>query len=396
MAELAPVPAPRSPFDGWRGRAVSLVVVAVLLAIAKPWGDPTDPARPLPTALGTDRPPPVVVVPLGRAYEPGAFGPAAPRAAWALLIRGRTIPLDFVERGDATMDVAGPISASAVPADVVVSGPVVELGSSDEVDAIGIAHPVDRTITTIRAWRFATDGAPRRLELGRLPSPWPAASIAVVGHRDAGMDAGRILPWEPGLYRLDLLAEPGSRIVSVMAHVAAGRDAPSPVEGAGGGGGDGTVTDDREPFETASLDLLPDSANLWAASGYLSGWGRDGQRPDCRIAEIWRAIDPADDCWPLPLGRTDAIGVNLVGGQTVASIGLLGVDPLPGPAAVVAQLEVGGRPGRALVRGRDGALPDGIYRLDVRTTAGVASTWYLEVGPIGRAVASYYEASTSR
>ena len=393
MAELAPVPAPRSPFDGWRGWAVSVIVVGLLLAIAKPWGDAPDPARPVPTALRTDRPPPIAIAPLGRVFEPEAFGPAPPRAAWALLTRARTVPLDFVERADATADDPHDTTATAGPGDVVVSGPVVELGSSDDVDAIVIAHPLDRTVTTVRAWRFETGGAPRRLELGRLPSPWPAAPVAVVAHRDAGMDAGRVLPWEPGLYRLDLLAEPGSLIVSVMANVTAGREGDA---AAGRDATDDAASAARAPFETTALEILPDTANLWASSGYLSGWRRDGARPDCRIAEIWRATDPADDCWPLPLGRTDAIGVNLVGGQTVASIGLLGVDPLPGPAAVVAQLEVGGRPGRALVRGRDGALADGIYRLDVRTTTGLASTWYLEVGPIGRAVASYYEASTSR
>ena len=38
MAELTPVPGPRSPLAGWRGWAVGAVVVGILVAIVKPWG----------------------------------------------------------------------------------------------------------------------------------------------------------------------------------------------------------------------------------------------------------------------------------------------------------------------------------------------------------------------
>ena len=113
------------------------------------------------------------------------------------------------------------------------------------------------------------------------------------------------------------------------------------------------------------------------------------------MAEIWQATDPRDGCWPVPLGPTDAVGVNLIDAD-VTSIGLRIVDPLPGPAGSTSQLDVDGQSGLALVRAPAGGLADGIYRLDVGTADGMGLTWYLEVGPIGRAVAQFYERSTSR
>jgi hypothetical protein len=146
-------------------------------------------------------------------------------------------------------------------------------------------------------------------------------------------------------------------------------------------------------FEPSALRLLPPAANLWALGSYLSGWRRMDAPAACRVAEIWRATDPGDPCWPVPLGPTAAVGVNL--DTTVTGIDLALVDPLPGPAGGMSQLEVGGRQGLAYVAAPAGGLGDGIYRLDVATLRGPL-TWYLEVGPIGRSVAEYYASATSR
>jgi hypothetical protein len=142
------------------------------------------------------------------------------------------------------------------------------------------------------------------------------------------------------------------------------------------------------------LRLLPRTANLWAVGGYLSGWYRDTAQPGCAVADIWQA-DARDGCWPVPLGPTDAVGVNLIG-DAVTSIGLRLVDPLPGPAGITSQLDVDGQAGLAFVRAPAGGLADGIYRLDVGTSEGLRLIWYLEVGPIGRAVARFYERAASR
>jgi hypothetical protein len=114
------------------------------------------------------------------------------------------------------------------------------------------------------------------------------------------------------------------------------------------------------------------------------------------VVDIWRATRPEDACWAVPLGRTDALGVNITDGRAVTAIALIGIDPLPGPAPVQAATKVDGNPGRAMVRAPDGGLPDGIYRLDAVSGGTESASWYFEVGPIGRAVAGYYETSTSR
>jgi hypothetical protein len=391
MAELTRVPAPRSPFDGWRGRVVSLVVIGIAVAAIKPWGaaPSADLASPHPSTVSVA--PPVVIAPIGRIYDPSAFASDTPPDAWAIVTAANSTPLDFIDRaGPATSaapDSPDPATASGPP---IVSGPVVDLGTTDDLTAFAIVHPRDTTLETIRIWQFRDGASPRRVDVDDLPSPWPVDHVAVVARRLASMDAGRVLAWEPGLYRLDLLVEPEDVVRSVMLTVRAGAS-----------GSGGTASRDAEPtrttqsFRPSTLRMLPEAANLWSSGRILSGWRRDEADATCGVAEIWRATDPDGTCWPVPLGRTAAVGVNLQS-EVVTSIRLLGIDPLPGPVDAEARLEVDGLPGRAMVRAPAGGLPDGIFRLDVGLEEGTTRTWYLEVGPIGRAVAQYYEASASR
>jgi hypothetical protein len=39
------------------------------------------------------------------------------------------------------------------------------------------------------------------VDIDDLPTPWPVDHVAVVARRLAGMESGRVLAWEPGLYR---------------------------------------------------------------------------------------------------------------------------------------------------------------------------------------------------
>jgi hypothetical protein len=414
MADLTPVPAPRSPFAGWRGRMVSVVVIGILAAVVKPWGEGTPAeASPAPSASVTPALP-VILEPIGRTYDPTTFGPDVPPAAWAIVTPGRRTALDFLDRadvpdassapsgggGDADLPLADPADDAAetsAPAGSdadtgasIVSGPVVDLGTADDLDAIAITHPTGISVGTVRIWRFVDGVPPRRVTLDDLPPPWPVDHVTVIAQRQSGMDAQRVLPWAPGLYRLDLLVEPVGRARSVMLSVRPGS------------GGAPTGEDGVEPrrsgpaFGVASLRLLPDTANLWAAGAFLSGWRRDPVPPTCRVAEIWRATDPREACWPVPLGATDAVGVNLPTNDVADSIELIGIDPLPGPVAAQPHMTVEGRIGMAMIRAPVGGLADGIYRLDVRTVSGERLSWYLEVGPIGRAVAEYYGASVYR
>jgi hypothetical protein len=398
MADLAPVPGQRSPFDGWRGWVVGVVVIGILVAVAKPWGSDADttalasPSAPIASTrvAGDPTPRPTAV---GRIFDPFLLGPTAPKAAWAILTPRGLTALDFLTADPVATPSARPASAPAGPGPDVVAGPVVELGTTDDAGALAIAHPREVSLGTIRLWRFTPEGSPTRVDLDALTAAWAAPHVAVLGHRRTDMEPDVILGWDPGLYRLDLLIEPADAVRSVMLVVREGRDGSS-------AGVSEPAAGDEPPrgssaFERGALRLLPRTANLWAVGGYLSGWYRHDSKPGCAVAEIWQATDPRDGCWPVPLGPTDAVGVNLID-DDVTSIGLRIVDPLPGPAGSASQLDVDGQSGLALVRAPAGGLADGIYRLDVGTADGRGLTWYLEVGPIGRAVAQFYERSASR
>jgi len=149
---------------------------------------------------------------------------------------------------------------------------------------------------------------------------------------------------------------------------------------------------DREPagddaFRDSILRRLPPAANLWTVGEILTGWARPSAAGDCRVAQIWRARSPDAGCWPVPIGPTSALGVNLPNGQRVAAIELAQVDPLPGPVALQSQIGVDGRPGVAALEAPAGGLADGIYRMTVAVVGGAIEHWYVEVGPDGRRAA---------
>ena len=320
----------------------------------------------------------MTAVPLGRTaalplairpYRPEAFGPAPSGRDWS--IRTSTARITPV-----------PAMGLADPGDIA-SGPVVDLGPASDLDVIVISGPPGVALDTIRLWRFDERGEPERQDLARLAPPWATGSAWAVGLRAANAPPGRVAAWQPGLYRLDLLVEPVGRIRMVMLSV----DAP---------GERGAVTADGpadpglpvgDAFRDAILRRLPPAANVWTVGEILTGWARPPAAADCRVAQIWRARSPDAGCWPVPIGPTSALGVNLPHGRRVATIELAQVDPLPGPVALQSQIGVGGRPGVAALEAPLGGLADGIYRMTVRVVGGAAEHWYVEVGPDGRRAA---------
>lgn len=372
MTELTRVPAPGSPFDRWSAAVGGLLVVTIVALATEPWGSTRTPADPTPSphlarsnSSRTGPGPPLAV----RTYRPDAFGPQPPGPAWAIRTPGRVTPVPSVGFDD--------------PVDVA-SGPVVDLGTAGDVDAIVISGPPGADLDTIRLWRFNERGPPGRQDLARLGSPWPSASAWAVGLRSPGMPADQVLAWQPGLYRLDLLIEPAGHIRMVMLSVGPAGDpdlraalGPSDVERVADSG-----------FQTSILRRLPAAANLWTVGEILTGWARPSAAGDCQVAQIWRARGPDAGCWPVPIGPTTALGVNLPVGQQITAITLTELDPLPGPVALRSDLVVRGRPGLAALRFPDGQLPDGIYRLTVRVADGSDRHWYVEVGPEGRRAAA--------
>jgi hypothetical protein len=377
MAGLTRVPAPGSPFDGWSAVFGGLLVVVIVALAIEPWGSTRSPASPtpspyqartsaIPAVVGDGTPVPRADL---RTYRPEAFGPEPRGPDWAIHTPDLVTPV-------ASVGLADPVD--------VASGPVVDVGAASDLDAIVISGPRGATLETIRLWRFDDGGRPERLDLARLAPPWPDTPAWAVGLRSPGAPPGRIAAWQPGLYRLDLLVEPAGHIRMVMLSVRADGDGTGHVALRPG-------DTDRETvnvFGVSILRRLPSAANLWTVGEILTGWARPPTAGDCRVAQIWRARGPEAGCWPVPIGPTSALGVNLPAGQRVARIELAQVDPLPGPVALQTQIGVGGRPGLAALETPAGGLADGIYRMTVAVVGGADEHWYVEVGPDGRQVAA--------
>ncbi len=236
-----------------------------------------------------------------------------------------------------------------------MSGPVVDLGTTDDLDAFAIVHPRDTTLATsacgssstehLRAASTSTTCRHR----GRWTTSrsWRAACPA--------WTRGGCSPGSPGLYRLDLLIEPEDVVRSVMLTVRTG------ASGAGGTASrDGEPTRTTQSFQPSTLRMLPEAANLWSSGRILSGWRRAEADATCA-----RGRDLARDGsrWIVLAGppRADGRRRRQPPSEVVTSIGLLGIDPLPGPVDADARLAVDGLPGRAIVRAPMGGLPDGIY-----------------------------------
>ena len=369
MAGLTRVPAPGSPFDRRSAAFGGLLVVAIIALAIEPWGSTRTPAEPTPSpyrapsAIPASRA--VGPAPALRAYRPEAFGPAPADAGWAIRTPDQVTAVPSVALDD--------------PVDIA-SGPVVDLGQADELDVVVISGPAGAGLDAIRLWRFDDLGQPERQDLARLAPPWPDAPAWTVALRSPGAPAGRVATWQPGLYRLDLLVEPAGQIRMVMLSVRGEAERPGPVA---------FEPSDREPngdarFHTALLRRLPSAANLWTVGTILTGWARPPASGTCRVAQLWQADGPEQGCWPVPIGPTSALGVNLPAGEQVATIELAQVDPLPGPLELRTRIGIDGHPGVAALETPADGLADGIYRMTVAMVGGAVSHWYVEVGPDGR------------
>ena len=378
MAGLTRVPAPGSPFHGRSAAFGGLLVVVIVALAIEPWGSTRSPAGPTPSpyqartsanpAIPADR---TVGLPLAlRPYRPETFGPAPSGTEWS--IRTSTARVTSL-----------PVMGLADPADIA-SGPVVDLGPASDLDVIVISGPAGAALDPIRLWRFDERGRPERQDLARLAAPWPDIAAWAIGLRAPGAPADRVAAWQPGLYRLDVLVAPAERIRMVMLSVRGDGDGRGGSVARRAGDTDGAAVD---AFGASILRRLPQAANLWTVGEILTGWARPPAAGDCRVAQIWRAQGPEAGCWPVPIGPTSALGVNLPAGQRVAAIELAQVDPLPGPVALQSQIGVGGRPGVAALETPAGGLTDGIYRMTVAIVGGVDAHWYVEVGPDGRQAA---------
>ena len=162
MAGLTRVPAPRSPFDRQVGRIRRVARRRHRRARGRTMGQHQAAARADAIAVPAHRRP-HRRRPRARLQRTGARAALVP--ARSLRPRaGRRRPGRSGRRRERD---EVPSVGLDDPADIA-SGPVVDLGPADDLDAIVISGPAGAGLDTIRLWRFDDGGRPERLDLARL------------------------------------------------------------------------------------------------------------------------------------------------------------------------------------------------------------------------------------
>lgn len=236
MADLQPVPPPRSSFAGHGALIGTIVVISVLLAAVKPWGGTGGPpaatlfptaslAQPAPSAQAGV---PSLPSPTGfdLRYRPDLFGGPEPLPNWGLWPAGYMVTFGFAapvppeaplespptSGADGSPDRSPDNSASSLPPG---SGPPrtpawparFEVPEGSHLLVLGINTPLGYKVSRIELLRSDAVGPGVPVETELLPSPWPE-HFTVIGIRSRAAD-GALEVWPAGRYRLDWHTEPG-------------------------------------------------------------------------------------------------------------------------------------------------------------------------------------------
>src|SRR4051812_33283309 len=226
MSDLRRIVPPGRKPDRWLRASVGIVGLFVFLAIAKPWGSGGPLPVPFPVATAQATSPPTSHGLTRGAYDPALFGQEVPDPAWQLWPAGYVV--DFGLAGPVTIDPPNPATTPAAsgapaatprpsPASPFASSEPVRLGGADNLVVLGVNNPDDVHVDAIRLWRY--DGqAIRRVPVSSLRSPWPTPHFHVIGMPSNDTTDG-LGPWQPGVYRLDLLTAPTGAIRSIVLSV---------------------------------------------------------------------------------------------------------------------------------------------------------------------------------
>lgn len=249
MTELRKVSGSSSPLGRHVGRLIAVVVIAVLIAIVKPWGAAIRPpatvaaASPTPTALPT--PPPTA---RPRLYDFLSFGTNQPPPRWEMWPAGNLASFSFAMRIDLEPP-AAPVpessgSANPTPATTPVpvgsvgegrSGgtvpdawPTIHIPVGSNLDLIGINSPLGFTVRVVSMARIDADGSTTPVHAILGTSPWPD-HFTIIGYGpEDGPDA--MQPWPVGMYRLELGIDPGAvrRTIEIVIDLAAAGPSADP------------------------------------------------------------------------------------------------------------------------------------------------------------------------
>jgi hypothetical protein len=232
MSDLKPVSKPNFLLEGRGAQIVIVILLAIIVAMLKPWGSGSDgPSAVLPaaTALPSPSSSPIPTRDIGdgvsRPYDPLIFGDKEMQAAWGVWPAGYLVTFGFAMRADPTARPSADATASGQPvssdaADIPAWPAGIDLPVGNHLLLIGINTPLDYHVRTARLTRLGPDAAGTDVPLIRPTSPWPL-HFTVIGV-DGGHGADRPAFWLPGSYRLDLVIDPGPIERSIEVTVASG------------------------------------------------------------------------------------------------------------------------------------------------------------------------------
>jgi hypothetical protein len=253
MDDLTPVKGPAPPFEGRSAKVLGLVVIALLVALIKPWG--TGPAPVARTAVPSATATAVVVAASPTPFDPFAnydheiFGVYEPAPRWELWPAGYLVTFGYairIESGPSTAPETTvgqhPIPSSPPASGVPASGapapspsapsssaptpaasgapaspaPSADLGpeplwpstiritSGNHLAFLGVNMPLGYRVTGIGLTRM-TDTGDEAVDTITPASDWPShfTIIAVADEARKALDR-----WPPGRYRLVLAFEP--------------------------------------------------------------------------------------------------------------------------------------------------------------------------------------------
>ncbi len=379
------------PTDPLRVQAAAVLLVAVLaILIVKPWGETPRPpsAAPLPSPAASTpahwtRPAEAVRADGARVYDPGLFGRYTVSPRWELWPTayvyqfGLSGPL-AIEPARATPDGSRPPQPppASPPPD---ASQLVDVGAADLLMVLGLNTPTGTRVLDARLWWFPKGGPAVRMALRELPPPWPVDTFHVYGLRvaDDG-DPDLVASWAPGVYRLDLLVDPGAEIrrIGLLVRPAAdpmAPDRPSPSP---------TVALPTEPPHGVDLGLSVESQIV---IGRLGGpWVVRDPPPqqDCGLMELWLAERerPGGPCWSIATSDVSVAAVDLGAGRAIERLSIEEIDPVAKAIDVVDRTE-GASGGRIIVTADGRSLDEGTYRLVATMDDGSELGWYFRVLP---------------
>lgn len=228
------VPSPSSRLTGHEGAVASAVLIAILVAIAKPWGagpGDTDSSRPAFASPSKSAEPGPSVA--GHVFDPNLYGPFEPAPDWSIWPAGYFVTVLFVTRAsnaDAQLSpiaTAGPSSRPGIgsprPAasSSATAGPnwpsTIEVGPGDHLLWLGINTPRGWSVRGAVLRRIQPHGAATVVPTTRLPSLWDDHFTVLA--IPTSSSSTTLAVWPSGDYRLDLTVSPGNIERTIVIHV---------------------------------------------------------------------------------------------------------------------------------------------------------------------------------